>query len=65
MDGAWEKRRFFVKALQGGWLNPDALLVLEEDGEAALELDERFVILEERNYGGGTIIRLIRLKVAA
>ncbi|MFK0685634.1 16S rRNA (guanine(966)-N(2))-methyltransferase RsmD [Ochrobactrum sp. BD67] len=51
----------FLSAFQGGWLNPDALLVLEEDGEAALELDERFVVLEERNYGG-TIVRLIQCK---
>ena len=51
----------FLSALEGGWLNPDALLVLEEDVGAALELDERFVVFEERNYGG-TIIRLAQLK---
>jgi 16S rRNA G966 N2-methylase RsmD len=51
----------FLSALQGGWLNPDALLVLEEAAEASLELDEQFVVLDERNYGG-TIIRLIQLK---
>lgn len=50
-----------LSALEGNWLNPDALLVLEEDAEASLELDERFVVHEERNYGG-TIIRLIQLK---
>ncbi|ASV84022.1 RNA methyltransferase, RsmD family [Ochrobactrum quorumnocens] len=50
-----------LSALEGSWLNPDALLVLEEDAEASLELDERFVVREERNYGG-TIIRLIQLK---
>ncbi|PWL17460.1 16S rRNA (guanine(966)-N(2))-methyltransferase RsmD [Falsochrobactrum shanghaiense] len=51
----------FISALEGGWLNPDALLVLEEDMQASLALDERFVVLEERNYGG-TIIRFIQLK---
>lgn len=51
----------FLSALEGGWLNPDALLVLEETAEAALSLDERFVVHEERNYGG-TIIRLIRVR---
>ena len=51
----------FLSALQGGWLNPDALLVLEEAAEASLELDEQFVVLDERNYGG-TIIRLIQIK---
>lgn len=50
-----------LSALEGRWLNPDALLVLEEDAEASLELDERFVVHEERHYGG-TIIRLIQLK---
>lgn len=50
----------FQSALQGGWLNPDALLVLEEDAEAQITLDERFSIHDERNYGG-TVIRLIRL----
>ena len=50
-----------LSALEGGWLNPDALLVLEEDAEASLALDDRFVVHEERNYGG-TIIRFIRWK---
>lgn len=50
-----------LSALEGGWLNPDALLVLEEETQASLMLDERFVVHEERNYGG-TIIRFIRLK---
>nr|WP_305142801.1 16S rRNA (guanine(966)-N(2))-methyltransferase RsmD [Brucella ceti] len=54
----------FLSALQGGWLNPDALLVLEEDAQAALELDDRFAVREERNYGG-TVIRLIELKAAS
>lgn len=50
----------FLSALEGGWLNPDALLVLEEDADASVSLDKRFVIHEERNYGG-TVIRLIQL----
>lgn len=50
----------FLSALQGNWLNPDALLVLEEEADVALELDERFVVHEERNYGG-TVIRLIKM----
>ncbi len=54
----------FLSALQGGWFNPDALLVLEEDAQAALELDDRFAVREERNYGG-TVIRLIELKAAS
>uniref|UniRef100_UPI001954C253 RsmD family RNA methyltransferase n=2 Tax=Pseudomonadota TaxID=1224 RepID=UPI001954C253 len=29
----------FKSALEGGWLNPDTLLVLEEEAEAAINLD--------------------------
>lgn len=54
----------FLSALQGGWLNPDALLVLEEDANVALSLDEQFVVQEERNYGG-TVIRFIKVNGAA
>ncbi|MGH6761927.1 MAG: 16S rRNA (guanine(966)-N(2))-methyltransferase RsmD [Phyllobacterium sp.] len=49
----------FLAALEGGWLNPDTLMVLEEEADAAVELDSRFSIVDERNYGG-TIIRLIQ-----
>ncbi|WOC15492.1 16S rRNA (guanine(966)-N(2))-methyltransferase RsmD [Pseudochrobactrum sp. MP213Fo] len=45
----------FVAALEGGWLKPDALLVLEEVAEAAITLDDRFVLRDERNYGITTI----------
>ncbi len=51
----------FKSALEGGWLNADTLLVLEEEASAVVELDQRFVIVEERPYGG-TIIRLVTLK---
>jgi 16S rRNA (guanine966-N2)-methyltransferase len=51
----------FKSALDGGWLNPDTLLVLEEEAEAMVDLDSRFSIVEERPYGG-TVIRLVTLK---
>ncbi|GGA78268.1 DNA methyltransferase [Brucella endophytica] len=51
----------FLSAFHGGWLNPDALLVLEEEADAVLALDDRFVIEDERAYGG-TIVRLIALR---
>ncbi|MEK1853565.1 MAG: 16S rRNA (guanine(966)-N(2))-methyltransferase RsmD [Phyllobacterium sp.] len=51
----------FKSALEGGWLNPDTLLVLEEEAEAMVELDPRFSVVEERPYGG-TVIRLVTLK---
>ena len=48
-------------ALDGGWLRQDALLVLEEEADAMVELDARFSVAEARPYGG-TIIRLVTLK---
>jgi 16S rRNA (guanine966-N2)-methyltransferase len=51
----------FKSALEGGWLNPDTLLVLEEEAEAMVEFDPRFSVVEERPYGG-TVIRLVTLK---
>ncbi|MBZ9654114.1 16S rRNA (guanine(966)-N(2))-methyltransferase RsmD [Phyllobacterium lublinensis] len=51
----------FKSALDGGWLNPDTLLVLEEETEAMVDLDPRFSVIEERPYGG-TIIRLVTLR---
>lgn len=51
----------FKSALDGGWLNPDTLLVLEEEAEAMVDLDPRFSVVEERPYGG-TIIRLVKLR---
>lgn len=47
-------------ALDGNWLNSDAIIILEEEADAVLSLDERFVIEDERDYGL-TTIRLIRL----
>ncbi|WP_439273499.1 16S rRNA (guanine(966)-N(2))-methyltransferase RsmD [Pseudochrobactrum sp. HB0163] len=47
--------RAFISALEGGWLKPDVLLVLEEVSEAVIALDDRFVLQDERNYGITTI----------
>lgn len=47
-------------ALDGNWLNSDAIIILEEEADAVLSLDERFIIEDERDYGL-TTIRLIRL----
>lgn len=49
-----------LSALEGNWLNSDAIIILEEEADALLDLDERFVIEDERDYGL-TTIRLIRL----
>lgn len=45
----------FVSALEGGWLKPDALLILEEVSEAVITLDDRFILRDERSYGITTI----------
>lgn len=50
----------FVSALEGGWLKPDTLLILEEVSEAVITLDDRFILCDERNYGI-TTIRLYEL----
>lgn len=38
-------------ARRGGWLAPEALIVLEEDAESGLELADGFVLIETRTYG--------------
>jgi len=45
----------FVAALAGGWLNNDAILVLEEAKEVAINLPESFVMDDERHYGSTTV----------
>jgi 16S rRNA (guanine966-N2)-methyltransferase len=45
----------FISALEGGWLKPDALLILEEVSEAIITLDDRFILRDERSYGITTI----------
>lgn len=35
----------------GGWLTPDALVVIEEAGDAAVKFPEGFALIERRDYG--------------
>jgi 16S rRNA (guanine966-N2)-methyltransferase len=51
--------RALAAALDGGWLKPDALVVIEEDAEAPFVPDPRLEIVDERRFGG-TFIRLLR-----
>jgi len=44
----------------GGWLAPEALIVLEESADAALTLPDGFSLLEQRAYGVAQIL-FIRL----
>jgi len=45
-------------ALSGGWLEPNALCVVEETASVSFEPGPDFVVVDERGYGD-TIIRLI------
>lgn len=49
-----------ASALDGGWLLPQALCVVEEAASAAFDPGARFRILDERGYGE-TVIRLLQL----
>ena len=40
----------------GGWLAPDALILLEESADAALSLPDGFSLLEQRAYGVAQIL---------
>lgn len=47
-----------VSAFNGGWLEPDALCLVEEAADVAFHCPSGFVVQEERNYGE-TIMRFI------
>src|SRR5215207_5808452 len=40
----------------GGWLTNDALVVIEEAGNAALKLPEGFALIETRDYGEAQLV---------
>jgi 16S rRNA (guanine966-N2)-methyltransferase len=48
-----------LSALNGGWLEPDALCLVEESAAASFALPQGFVTEDERSYGE-TLIRFIR-----
>lgn len=39
----------------GGWLAPDALLVIEHDSKEVIEIPEMFEVIDQRKYGRATI----------
>jgi 16S rRNA (guanine966-N2)-methyltransferase len=41
---------------QGGWLSPDALVVVEEAQGAAVTFPDRFEMVERRDYGETTLL---------
>lgn len=52
--------RALASALEGGWLTPDALIVVEEARSAAFSSPPGFALADERDYGD-TIIRFLDL----
>jgi 16S rRNA (guanine966-N2)-methyltransferase len=50
-----------TSAREGGWLAPDALIVLEEAADAEISLPEGFEELERRSYGETQVI-VLRVK---
>lgn len=56
--------RAFAAALDGGWLGPGALLVLEEEADATVALDARFSVADERRFGG-TLMRFVTVSGAS
>ena len=46
---AWRKNPL-ISARDGGWLTPDALLVVEEAANAGFKAPDGFVELERRRY---------------
>ncbi|WP_430912394.1 16S rRNA (guanine(966)-N(2))-methyltransferase RsmD [Methylobacterium sp. sgz302541] len=51
--------RALVSAAAGGWLSPDALVIVEEAASAALVLPPAFSELERRSYGE-TVVAIAR-----
>lgn len=47
-----------LSAREGGWLEPDALIVLEEAADAEISLPAGFEELERRNYGEARVMVL-------
>lgn len=49
-----------VALREGGWLKPDALIILEEAANAPFTMPEHYELIEERR-AGDTILRFIKL----
>jgi 16S rRNA (guanine966-N2)-methyltransferase len=54
--------RALVAAREGGWLTPDALLIVEEATSAAFAAPDGYAELERRNYGDSELIFLRRAR---
>jgi 16S rRNA (guanine966-N2)-methyltransferase len=45
-----------ASAAAGGWLAPDALVIVEESAAAAVSLPEGFAVLDRRDYGDTRVV---------
>lgn len=48
--------RALASCRDGGWLSTDALVVLEEAGDAPVKLPEDFALIEKREYGEAQLV---------
>lgn len=46
----------FLSAVQGNWVQPDAVCILEERASALIEMPEAFELLDERTAGDSQIL---------
>jgi 16S rRNA (guanine966-N2)-methyltransferase len=53
-------QRALASLQEGGWLAPEATLVLEESADAVLDLPEGFVRDDRRQYGAAAVHFIIR-----
>ena len=42
---------FYIDALEGGWLTPDVLVLVEEAADAGFDFPAGFAEIERRDYG--------------
>ena len=57
MARAWPNRRS-LSARDGGWLAPDALVVVEEAADAGFAAPDGFEEIERRDYGDTQVVFL-------
>ena len=49
-------QRALASCAEGGWLTDDALVVVEEAGDATLQWPEGFALIEKRDYGEAQVV---------
>ncbi len=54
------RERALAALVEGGWLEPDALCVVEEAAKAAIEAPEGLALVDERTYADTQVVILRR-----